>query len=89
MTETRCRRCLLREAFPADYQKYVASLLAGIPAQQKAAPDVYEARLTVCRQCGQLNNGTCMGCGCLVELRAAYKRETCPFRRWPIGGTAD
>ena len=84
MTETRCRRCLLREAFPADYQKYVASLLSGIPAQQKAAPDVYEARLNVCRQCDQLNNGTCMGCGCLVELRAAYKRETCPFRRWPF-----
>ncbi len=84
MTETRCRRCLLREAFPADYQKYVASLLSGIPAQQKAALDVYEARLNVCRQCDQLNNGTCMGCGCLVELRAAYKRETCPFRRWPF-----
>ena len=82
MNEPRCRRCLLREAFPADYQKYVASLLAGIPPRDKAETALYEARLEVCRNCDQLNNGTCMGCGCLVELRAAYRRETCPFDKW-------
>ena len=83
MTDVRCRRCLLREAFPADYAKYVASLLAGIPAREKAVPALYEARLSACRACDQRNNGTCMGCGCLVELRAAYRREACPFQRWP------
>ena len=82
MNETRCRRCLLREAFPADYEKYIASLLITIPPQQKADPALYETRLAACRSCDQLNNGTCMGCGCLVELRAAYRRETCPFRKW-------
>ena len=42
----------------------------------------YKARLNVCRGCDQLSNGTCMGCGCLVELRAAYKKEKCPYGKW-------
>ena len=82
MSETRCRRCLLREAYPEDYRKYVASVLERVPGRDKADEPVYTARLDVCRGCDQLNNGTCMGCGCLVELRAALRREKCPFGRW-------
>ena len=88
MNEKLCRKCLLQDAFPADYEKYVASLLKTIPTQQKTESTVYEARLNVCRDCDQLNNGTCMGCGCLVELRAAYRKETCPFKRWISQETA-
>ena len=84
MNEKRCRRCLLREAYPSDYQKYIVSLLEGIPDRQRTADMLYEARLDICRACEQLNNGTCMGCGCLVELRAAYNYEKCPFDRWPV-----
>ncbi len=84
MNDEKCRKCLLQEAFPADYEKYVASLLERIPAQDKADGHVYEARLNVCRGCDQLSNGTCMGCGCLVELRAAYRKEICPYRRWTL-----
>ena len=79
---TQCRRCLLKEAFPADYEKYVAGILKTIPPAGKAPEALYQARLAQCAACDQLNNGTCMGCGCLVELRAAYKKEKCPFRRW-------
>ena len=78
----RCKRCLLREAFPADYEKYVAGLLTKIPENVKTPEAQYQARLCVCSVCDQLQNGTCMGCGCLVELRAAYKKEKCPFRKW-------
>ena len=77
-----CKKCLLREAFPQDYEKYVASLLIKISPSAKAPEEIYAARLEQCRHCDQLNSGTCMGCGCLVELRAAYKREKCPFRKW-------
>lgn len=77
-----CKRCLLREAFPADYEKYVEGLLRRIPESQKAAEQVYQSRLGQCKACDQLVNGTCMGCGCLVELRAAYAKEKCPFRKW-------
>ena len=77
-----CKRCLLREAFPEDYQKYVEGLLARIPAVQKASDEQYQARLSQCKACVQLSRGTCMGCGCLVELRAAYQKEKCPYRKW-------
>ena len=77
-----CKRCLLREAFPADYEKYVECLLRRIPETQKASEQVYQSRLSQCKACDQLMNGTCMGCGCLVELRAAYAKEKCPFRKW-------
>ena len=77
-----CRKCLLRDAFPEDYEKYVGSLLIKIPSGARAPEEIYQQRLSICRACDQLNNGTCMGCGCLVELKAAYKNEKCPFRRW-------
>ena len=77
-----CRKCLLREAFPADYEKYVSALLRRMPAGQKAPEEQYQSRLAQCKACDQLSNGTCRGCGCLVELRAAYKIEKCPYRKW-------
>ncbi len=82
MNNTTCKRCLLRDAFPADYEKYVAGMLKTIPPSVKAADEIYQQRLSVCSACDQLQNGTCMGCGCLVELRAAYKKEKCPYRKW-------
>ncbi len=72
----------MRDGSPEDYQKYVASLLRRIPARDKAPDERYEARLRLCAACDQLNGGTCMGCGCLVELRAAYESQKCPYRRW-------
>ena len=81
MTE-KCKRCLLRDSMPADYEKYVASLLRAMAESQRAQEAVYRARLESCRACDQLSMGTCMGCGCLVELKAAYKKEKCPFGRW-------
>ena len=80
--QTRCRRCLLREAYPEDYEKYVASLLQRLSPENRAADDLYARRLEACRACDQLNSGTCMGCGCLVELKAAYAKEKCPFKKW-------
>ena len=77
-----CRKCLLKDSFPADYEKYVASLLRRLPDGQKAPEDVRESRLAQCKACDQLNTGTCMGCGCLVELKAAYKNEKCPYKKW-------
>ncbi len=77
-----CRKCLLRDGFPADYEKYVASLLRRMSPAKKAPADMYESRLSQCKACAQLNSGTCMGCGCLAELKAAYKNEKCPYRKW-------
>lgn len=82
MKDEKCRKCLLREAFPEDYRKYVESLLLRLRPADRTADDMYQARLSRCRTCDQLNAGTCMGCGCLVELRAAYRKEKCPFGHW-------
>ncbi len=81
----KCRRCLLRDVSIEDYRKYVESLLHTIPPRDRAPEAVYTARLDACRACDQLNGGTCMACGCLVELRAAYAKKACPFRRWISG----
>jgi len=81
--EKKCRKCLLREAFPADYDKYVASVLRTLSRAARADDAVCARRLDVCRTCGHLSNATCMGCGCLVEIRAAQKARRCPFQKWP------
>ncbi len=82
MPDVKCIRCLLREAYPADYRKYVEALLQKLRPADRTEEAAYQRRLKRCKACDQLNSGTCMGCGCLVELRAAYKKEKCPFRRW-------
>ena len=48
-------------------------------------PDaLYETRLACCRDCEALQNGTCMQCGCYVEMRAARSDMHCPLTepRW-------
>ena len=47
--------------------------------EEKADDGVYKARLNVCGECEHLISGTCMKCGCYVELRAAYKKNKCPL----------
>ncbi|MBR4443796.1 MAG: hypothetical protein IKS52_11080 [Clostridia bacterium] len=82
MGEKTCRKCLLREAYPDDYEKYVASVLKTMAPSERADERMYDARLNVCRGCGRLSNATCMACGCLVEIRAAQRRMRCPFGKW-------
>ena len=82
MVENRvCTRCLLRDMIDADMsmiEKYKAVLKAG----DKVTDEEYERRLLVCTGCDKLNEGTCMSCGCYVELRAAAKVSRCPKRKW-------
>ena len=77
-----CRRCLLRDLSPEDYQKYICRALTVMPRSVRAEEGTYEERLSICMQCDHLSNGTCMGCGCLVEIRAAQKKMKCPFGKW-------
>ena len=46
--------------------------------------ELYEKRLTICRDCPNILEGMCRLCGCFVELRAALKVRKCPdvVRRW-------
>lgn len=41
--------------------------------------DIYDMRLTKCRNCSQLwQNETCLLCGCFVRVSAKFKGKSCP-----------
>lgn len=78
-----CKRCLTREM--AGQEQYFANLRAyieNLDADVKAAEEVYEERLGVCKECDHLLQGMCRSCGCYVELRAAMGKNSCPNRKW-------
>lgn len=84
-TGTRCRACLLRDTLSVEaYARIVMRARQALDGRLLAPGDVYEARLDACRACDQLQNGTCMLCGCLVEVRALRKDLHCPTprKRW-------
>jgi len=81
---TGCRRCLLRESGEEEMLESIRKAVARLPETEKVPGSTYEQRLSLCRECGHLLSGTCLLCGCYVELRAAIRRQQCPGRpcRW-------
>ena len=59
-------------------QATVAEYVASLPEEQRAPDDLYQARLTLCKACEALRDGTCSLCGCYVEARAAKRQQRCP-----------
>lgn len=81
--ETRnCRRCLLRDLAERDSIEMLEKYKNAIRSEDRAAESVYASRLATCRECDRLNAGTCLSCGCYVELRAASKEAHCPKKKW-------
>lgn len=75
----RCRQCLLRDMIEEnDYYESVKRYRATLPPKKRTPDTVYEARLHACKACKSLDNGTCMQCGCYVEMRAARVDMHCP-----------
>ena len=78
-----CRRCLLREMKDKnDYYQSVLFYRSTLPAKKRAPDGVYERRLEGCKSCDELQNGTCMQCGCYVEICAARVDMHCPMKQW-------
>ena len=76
-----CVRCLLRDMVDADMamiEKYKNALKEA----DMVSDEEYERRLDICGECDRLNAGTCMSCGCYVEIRAAAKISKCPTKKW-------
>lgn len=74
-----CKRCLLSQMpEEGELQKLIAERIALLPDDEKADAEVQKKRLSICRHCDMLVDGTCGLCGCYVELRAAKKRMACP-----------
>lgn len=75
----RCRRCLLREMTDENsYYESVKRYRAALPPAKRTPDGEYERRVTACKACDALDGGTCMQCGCYVEMRAARVDMHCP-----------
>ena len=82
-----CKRCLLSDMGGQVYEERIARLLVLMDKEIKAEEELYKERLSICRGCEKLSGedaafGTCLACGCYVELRAAVKKNRCPYRFW-------
>ena len=74
-----CRQCLLRDMLDkAEYDKTVERVRRALSPALRTPDEAYEARLALCSACDQLQNGTCMRCGCMVEMRAMRRDMHCP-----------
>ena len=73
-----CKRCLLLESEREDVFASVQEHLKKIPDDKKAPEALYRQRLALCLECEHLISGTCLKCGCYVELRAAFLGQKCP-----------
>ncbi len=74
-----CKRCLLEDM--ADEQALfglIQSRIKLLSESEKAPEETYRYRLARCQACGELHRGTCVQCGCYVELRAAKRGMRCP-----------
>jgi hypothetical protein len=77
-----CRKCLLQE-FDADgYREKILKELDWMDGEMRAPEEEYQRRLALCRDCEKLLEGSCLACGCYVELRAAAKAGHCPKKKW-------
>ena len=76
-----CTRCLLRDMADAD-KAMIDKYIGVLRAKDRSSDEEYERRLVICTECDKLNQGTCMSCGCYVELRAAAKLSRCPQKKW-------
>lgn len=78
-----CKRCLTRDMTDqAAYFQNMYDHIANLDETVKINQPLYEKRLMVCKNCDLLNDGMCRACGCYVELRAAMKKNSCPYNKW-------
>lgn len=82
MEKKPCLKCLLRELDEEAYKKQLHYYIERLDTDLKTEKNNYEKRLWICKECDYLEAGTCLACGCYVELRAALKKNRCPYRKW-------
>ncbi len=77
-----CTRCLLKDFSKEQYEKIIVEGIRALPAEDLVSEELEAERLDLCGQCEKLNRGTCLACGCFVEIRAATKKGRCPYGKW-------
>lgn len=76
-----CKKCLLRDMAEGDIEQ-IEKYKNRIKAEDRVSEEKYEERLSICKSCDKLNAGTCISCGCYVELRALSISSKCPNKQW-------
>ena len=86
-TKKICYKCLLEELDEGRILESVKEMIDAIPQDNRTGSEEYRRRLNICRDCDSLISGTCVKCGCYVELRAAGKNRGCPDvnDKWKVG----
>ncbi len=82
---TECKRCLLLESAGENTLADIRKRIEKLSDEEKTPEEIYQKRLSECKNCDFLISGVCMKCGCYVEFRAAFKKMKCPNannRRW-------
>lgn len=77
-----CRKCLLIDQNAGREKEIVYRYIAGLSEGEKASEELFKKRLEQCRTCKWLETATCQACGCFVEVRAAVKKQKCPYKLW-------
>ena len=76
-------RCLLRDRADMEAERQRVKIYRSVmPEELRVEDAAYEQRLQTCMECEALQNGTCMECGCFVEMRAARQDMCCPLFLW-------
>lgn len=78
-----CKRCLTRDMIGQEaYFQNMYDYIENLDEIVKVKQPLYEKRLMVCKDCDLLTDGMCKACGCYVEMRAAMKKNACPYDKW-------
>lgn len=73
-----CKKCLLLEAGEEKSFIGVKDYIGTIDSSLKVNDDLYDKRLSLCKECDNLISGMCLKCGCYVEIRAVFRNKSCP-----------
>lgn len=77
--QIQCKRCLIQDE---QLRVNIRELLEVMPPEKRTSAELYSQRLQICAACNHLIKGTCVKCGCYVELRAAKNNKNCPEKHW-------
>lgn len=77
-----CRKCLTADMDEKQYFENLHAHIANLDEGLKVEQPLYEKRLDVCKECDLLADAMCRACGCYVELRAAMRKNACPYGKW-------
>ena len=64
-----------------EYFENLHAYIQNLDEEIKVNEEIYEERLTLCKECDLLADGMCRACGCFVELRAALNKNATPIYR--------